>query len=248
MKTKTHDHRRPGHAGSPLSRHLTRRRLVEDTDHRIVISYRVHSRSTIASRQEPHGIVVPRHERHPRRPSQSVGDTETPFANTRIQSTFVGFSLVNSLRQPKRLPQMTTAWQHTSANIRRPPLQQNLGHWFRGRLTPEILSVPPPPCDPRHLLPASELPSSPTYFPGRLPIRRVFTEPPGSVPRRRAGAHLVIPTLPLFTVTATILQFPPKPRPTTCPVPTKHVPREPPVIGPPPFPPNRHRFSPRTQG
>ena len=73
-------------------------------------------------RQEPQGIFAPRHERHPRRPSQSLGDTETPFANTRIQPTLVGFSLVNAPRQPKRLPRKTTAWRHTAANLRRPPL------------------------------------------------------------------------------------------------------------------------------
>ena len=56
---------------------------------------------------------------------------------------------------------MTTAWQYTAANLRRPPLKP--GHWFRGRLTPEILPVQPPPCDSRHLPPASELPSRPTY-------------------------------------------------------------------------------------
>ena len=40
---------------------------------------------------------------------------------------------------------------------------ENLGHWFRGRLTPEFLPVPQPPCDPRHLPPAPEVPSLPTY-------------------------------------------------------------------------------------
>ena len=59
--------------------------------------------STTARRQEPQGIFVPRHERHPRGPSQSLGDTETPSANTRILPTLVGFSLVNAPRQPKRL-------------------------------------------------------------------------------------------------------------------------------------------------
>ena len=39
----------------------------------------------------------------------------------------------------------------------------NLEHWFRGRLRPEILPVPPLACDPRQLPLAFELPSLPTY-------------------------------------------------------------------------------------
>ena len=76
-----------------------------------------------------------------------------------MQPILAGISLVNAPRQPKRLPQMATVRQHAAAYLRRPPLQQTLGYWFRGRLTPELLPVPPPPCDPRHLPLASELPS-----------------------------------------------------------------------------------------
>ena len=99
-----------------------------------------------------------------------------------VQPTLVGFSLVNAPRQPKRLPQKTTVWQHTVANLRRPPLQP-------GTLVPRPTNDGDPP------RPTTTLrPSTPTTgrlyrrTPGPLPIRRVFTEPLGSVSSSSRGS------------------------------------------------------------
>ena len=62
---------------------------------------------------------------------------------------------------PSDCRKKTINWQHTAANLRRPPLKP--GTLVPRRLTPEFLAVPQPPCNPRHLPPASELPSLPTY-------------------------------------------------------------------------------------
>ena len=77
-------------------------------------------------------------------------------------------------------------------------------------------------------------PSTTDLIPAPLQIRRVFTEPLGSGSRRsRRSAPAAPPPLPLSTVMVSIPPFPPKPRPTTCLVPTRLVPREPLAVGPP---------------
>ena len=51
--------------------------------------------------------------------ARSLLSLETLFMNTWIQPALIGFTLVNAPRRPKGLPQTTTAWQHTAANLRR---------------------------------------------------------------------------------------------------------------------------------
>ena len=130
----------------------------------------------------------------------------------------------------------------------------NLGHWFRRRLTPGFLPIPQTPSDPRHLLPASELPSLPTY--SRPPFNMTSFHPAtrfrsSSCRRCAPGNSHTVPlhrdALPRSNL-APVSAVSPTGRPTTCPIPIRHVPREPPVLGPPPFPPSRYRFSPRTRG
>ena len=51
-------------------------------------------------------------------PKASATPRLCSFANTRAHPALVGFSPVDDPRESNRLPQMTTAWQNTAANLR----------------------------------------------------------------------------------------------------------------------------------